>query len=434
MVLQGVAIDEKARVAWLLRRAGLGAAPGSLDRGVAMGSAALLDQLVDPATHGVAAAVDPWADDDLTYSNDPKERRARTATLIQHWLDLMVATPRPLEEAMVWFWHDHFAVSLAEVKVPSAMADHLRLLRRHALGDFRTLLREITTDPAMLVFLDGATSTGTSPNENYGREMLELYTLGVGYYGESDVRSAALALTGWTVQVRKGGAAVFAPKRHDDATQTLLGRPVHDVESVVSVVLAQPALPTFIAGKIARWFLGAGATDAVIAKAAAAFTASSLSIAAAVRSVLQSGLDMVGTDAAAEVVRPPVPWLAAVAKATGAPIDLTAMYSQLLAAGQLPCFPPNVGGWPGTSAWLGASATTARVSLAAMLVDRLPVDAPALRLAATRDLSALATLLGRPEGFGPATTAALMPMSVSGPRSGAGLLTIALSSPDVLVG
>lgn len=423
-------MDERAKVAWLARRAGFGPAPGELDARAATGAAAWLDELVDPDAHEVPGAPDPWAGADLAFTNDAASRRSRALDLIGRWLTHMATTPRPLEEAMVWFWHDHFAVSLAEVRSAAAMADHLRLLRRHALGDFRTLIREVATDPAMLVFLDGARSTGQAPNENFGRELLELYTLGVGNYGEADVRAGAVALTGWTVDLQRGGGARFVPRRHDDRPQAMLGRQVHDVDSVVDAAVSHPACATFVSRKLVAWFLGTPADEQVVAAGARAFTASGMSVRALVRTILAAGLDGAGHP----VVRAPVPWLVGAARAVGASVDARALYAPLTAAGQVPCLPPNVGGWPGETAWLGASATVARVSMAALLVDALAADAEPLRLAAAKDLAALAARLGLPAGFTPATADALRAMPATGPRPGASVLAVALASPDLLLG
>ena len=155
-----------------------------------------------------------------------------------------------LDHQLAWFWHDHFAVSFQVVKSLPMMLEHLERCWALGRGNFRKLIREITTDPAMLVFLDGNTSTGDAPNENYGRELLELYTVGINNFSEADVAAAAAALTGWVVR-RSDGHAQFVARRHDDSPQTLLGVDgVHDVDTTVAAVTGSPACPVFIA---ARW-------------------------------------------------------------------------------------------------------------------------------------------------------------------------------------
>src|SRR5438445_8525661 len=181
-----------------------------LARRVGWGVAATIDELLDPAAHGIAAAPDPWAGIDLTpprpgpnASAAEKQQARRTErqqseAAINAWLDHLASTPRPLEDWMAWFWHGHFVSGLDKVKSPILLVQQLRTFRSLALAPFPALVRAVTVDPAMLLYLDGASSTGTQPNENYGRELLELFTLGAGNYSEDDVKAGARALTGWT--------------------------------------------------------------------------------------------------------------------------------------------------------------------------------------------------------------------------------------------
>ena len=406
-----------------------GMAPGELARRRGRGVDALLDELVAPDAHGVAAAADPWAG--ATYTDEPGARRAEGLDLGERWLGAMTSSPRPLVEAMTWFWHDHFAVSYPVVRFATPFARYLSLLRTHALGDFRRLVLEITTDAAMLDFLDGATSTAAAPNENYGRELLELYTIGVGNFTEPDVRAAATALTGWVVRPRQGYSTQFVRTRHSSVPQTLLGRTVGDVASVVDAAVSHDACATFLAGKLAAWFLGPDHDPALVPGFAAVFRAGGLQIAPLVRAILRAGADGAGRP----LVLAPVPWLVAAQKSLGVRLPIATALNFCNLAGQQPLAPPNVGGWPGPAAWLDASATAARVSMASALVDQLPASSPVLQAAAAADLAALATLLGRPAGFAPATVGALRSFAATRPAgaAGAAVAAIALASPDLLV-
>ena len=207
---------DRQTIAWLHRRAGWGLGPGELDARATDGVQATIDRLVDPDHHGVPKSPDPWANADLEVPNvresdssaahkqarDHLRREGESA--IEAWLDQLIATPRPLVDWMAWFWHGHFVSGLDKVRLPLLMVQQLRTYRSLALAPFPELVRAATTDAAMLVYLDGATSTGDQPNENYGRELLELFTLGLGNYTEDDVQAGARALTGWTVP-RLGG-------------------------------------------------------------------------------------------------------------------------------------------------------------------------------------------------------------------------------------
>ncbi len=431
-----MADDVRRTIALLHRRAGFGLAPGELDAGVGDGVDATIDRLVDPDNHGVPPVTDPWdgldlsLPDGLTPDATPDQRKAAQQQLRQQglraidaWLTHLVTTPRPLEDWMVWFWHGHLVSGLDKVKVPAMMVQQLRTFRSLAFAPFATLLRAATVDPAMLVYLDGDTSTGTQPNENYGRELLELFSLGIGNYGEDDVKAGARALTGWTV-VRRTIEARFAPARHDDAPQHYLGRDgVHDVDSVIAAVVAQPACAHFIAAKLAHAVLGPDIDDHLVDDLAAGYASSGLDTRVLVRSVLRALADGRGSD----LVLAPVPWLVAAQRATGATLSSDARLRGLRAAGQLPMYPPNVAGWPSGTAWFGASTVVARYDFASALATAAPADNPVIVAARNGDVDALADALGRPEGFSDATRAALA--GVHGDATSTAAL--ALASPDL---
>ena len=422
-------MNDQDRIAWLARRAAFGLAPGEPERFSAMGVDGYLDWLVEPEAPGGAIAVDPFAG--LTFDDAPTSRARDGLTLVERWFDTMLTTPRPLREAMTWFWHDHFAVSYGQVKAAQPFARYLSLLRKHALGDFKQLIADITVDPAMLIFLDGATSTAAAPNENYGRELLELYTVGIGSYTEADVHAAAVALSGWVVRPGQGYSVTFVRTRHDARPQQLAGRTVSDVASVVDAAVQNDACAPYIAAKLAAWFLGPDFDRGSVPGFAKVFRDNGLAIAPLVRAILQAGLDGHGDD----LVLAPVPWLMMMQRALGVRLDTRVAYSYLSGAGQAPLAPPNVGGWPGPSAWLGASATAMRVAMASALVDLLASSSPVLQAAASGDLARLATALGRPAGFSPATRDALRNLASSRPqgKAGAAVAVIAIASPDLLL-
>ena len=410
-------MDDRARTAWLLRRAGFGAAAGELDQAPEK----ILGRLIDPDRHGVAPAADPW---DNAVLAAPPSRELRLHA-IDGWLERMRVTPRPLEERMAWVWHDHFATSLAKVRHPGLLVAQVRTIQRHALGSFPALVRAITVDSAMLLWLDGATSTGRRPNENYGRELLELFTVGLGAHTEDDVMAAARALTGWTVQ-RGTGKAVFARRRHDDTPQRLLGRHVHDVDTVVDAVCRAPACAPFVTAALARHLLGpAAAADAeLVGDLAADFRRGGLQIRPLVRALLRAGLDRDDT----AVVEAPVPWLVRAERQTGARLSAPLRVAGLAASGQLPMAPPDVGGWPQYEAWLAAGTMVARASLAGAVAAAAPRTGAARSAARGRDAVKLALAVGRPSGFGAATRSAIRsaPDEISA-------LAVALAAPDQVV-
>lgn len=418
-------------IAWLARRAGWGLRPGQLDELETLGTDAVVDLLADPAGAGVAEEAGPWAGLELDfYNEDPQVRREQALSALSGWMEHLVVTERPYENTLAWFWHDHFAVSYAVVNALPVLTAHLDLLRAHAFGDFRQLIRDVTTDAAMLIFLDGATSTGESPNENYGRELLELYTLGIGNYTEDDVRAAAVALTGWVTARRIDYRVLFRPGRHDPTPQTFLGVDgVSGVDAVVDTAVAHPAVPGFIAAKMAHHFLGDVETP-VVESLAETFASSGLQNGALARAVLEAGLDGAGSPQ----VTAPVPWAIAALKATGAEPEPRAMVGLLRQMGQMPGNPPNVGGYPGAATWLASSATAGRFTMANAIARLTPDDAEVLAAAAARDYGLLADLLVRPAGFAQSTIDALddLPTNASG-RPGEAVLAVALASPDLLI-
>jgi uncharacterized protein (DUF1800 family) len=347
-------VDDLAAVAWLHRRAGFGLTEAALASAAVRGPVAELDRLLSPLAGPIP---DDW--DDRQLPIDPTNAPARRYA-IDHWISRLVATRQPLAERLAWLWHGHFVSALDKVRVAKLMVDQIRLFLRAGLGAFPALVAAVAVDPGMLVYLDGRQSTAAAPNENFARELMELFTLGVGEYGEADVQAGAAALTGW--RLRRGTAeAVLEPTRHDDRRQHFLGvEGVHDVATVVKAISSHPALPTFVARAMARELLGTTEAD-VVRPLATSFGKSALDIASLVRATLEAGL----AGASRPIILGPVAWLVMAERVTGAELDPRTRLLGLRAAGQLPMLPPNVAGWPGGSAWLASATVVSRANLAA---------------------------------------------------------------------
>jgi uncharacterized protein (DUF1800 family) len=413
--MTSVLVDERHAVAWLHRRAGFGLTPSRLREAADRGSAAELERLLAEA----APAPDLWDDALLPY--DPKDKASRQYA-INGWLSTMVATDQPLVDRVAWMWHGHFVSALDKVKIGRLMVTQARLFRSSGLGSFRELLRAVTLDPAMLLYLDLRESTGREPNENYSREVLELFTLGEGNYTEDDVQAGALALTGW--RLTRDGTVEFVPRRHDDTPVRYLDRDgVHDVDTVIDAVMAHDALPAFIAGTVAQELLGIR-NEALVARLASEFAASDFDVLTLVRATLLAGLE----GESAPLVLAPVPWLAIACRVTGARPKARPVAQLLHAAGQLPMLPPNVAGWPGGTAWLGASSLVARANLAALIAAATPAG-EVLAAAEGDDSALLAELLGLPiDDFSDESIAAL-----AAAPAGADRLAVALITPEFLI-
>ena len=412
-------MEERDAVAWLHRRAGFGLSPAELRAAIERGAVAELGRLLDPNGSGGAPSGDPW--DDAQLPIDPTDIGSKLYA-VGGWLEVMATSDRPLVDRMAWLWHGHFVSALDKVRIARFMVDQVRLFRAAGLGDFAALVRGVTIDPAMLAYLDLRTSTGQQPNENYSRELLELFTLGEGNYTEDDVQAGARALTGWALAPGET-VARFAPRRHDDTPQQFLGVDgVHDLDTVVAAVMAHEAMPTFIARTLAAELLGV-THDEVVAPLAAGF-AVDLDVRELVRATLLAGLD----GASAPVVLGPVPWYLVARRVTAAVPRLREAGGLLRSAGQIPMLPPNVAGWPGGPAWFGASSLVARANLAVQLAAATPAG-EVLDAAEGDDADRLAEVLGLPSaGFADESIAALATAPAGRDR-----LAVALITPEFMI-
>ena len=412
-------MNDRDAVAWLHRRLGFGLVADELAAAAARGPQAELQRLLGLATG--AAPADPW--DDAQLPADPKDKPSRQYA-IGTWLASMISTTDPLRDRMAWFWHGHFVSALDKVKVAKFMVDQIRLFKTGGLGDFAVLLKAVTIDPAMLIYLDGGDSTDKAPNENYGREVMELFTLGVGNYTEDDVKAGAKALTGY--KMRKGlPHATFIPKNHDDDPQRYLGVDgVHDVDTVVAAIMKQPTLATFITGSIASEMLGTK-DPAVTDPIASAFAASTFDIASLIIALANAGLG----GPSQSVVLAPVPWFVIASRVTGSTVPQNAALVGLRSAAQVPMLPPNVAGWPGGQAWFASGTVVARSNLALAVANNAPADNPAMVAATSGDLDALANALGIvTPTFSAASKAALQAAKAPKQR-----LALALITPEFVV-
>jgi hypothetical protein len=244
---------DRARVGHLHRRAGFAAPWATLERDLRDGPEASVDRLLD----GEPASVQGSSASEFAALMDAMASRLGSGDNLTRaqgvWLYRMIFTPHPLLERMTLFWHDHFATSNAKVASTALMQRQNALIRSHALGDFKALLEAMGRDPAMLMWLDATANRKAHPNENYAREVMELFTLGRGHYTEKDVQEAARAFTGGFV-VRDRFQEL--PAQHDDGTKTLLGRSgAFRGDDVARVLLDQPACAEFLCGKLFQLFV-----------------------------------------------------------------------------------------------------------------------------------------------------------------------------------
>ncbi|AYF78058.1 DUF1800 domain-containing protein [Nocardia yunnanensis] len=302
-------------------------------------------------------------------------------TLTAWWLRRMVAVRVPVREKLTLMWHNHFATSAAKVRSAGEMAAQNRTLRTLGTGDFGALAYAMLTDPAMLRWLDGVTSTVKAPNENLSREFMELFALGHGNgYTETDVREGARALTGWTIV---NGVATFDQKRHDGGSKTFLGvtGPL-DARGFCTAVLARPESARFVAARLWQQLASDDPPSAAVLDRLTAAYGPGRDLSALVTAICT---DPEFVSAPGTVVHGPVEWLVGAVRALRVPLtddsQVRGLAATLRTLGQLPFYPPNVGGWPRGQGWMSSAAAQLRLTTAAKLVR-------------TADLSAL-TAVGR---------------------------------------
>jgi uncharacterized protein (DUF1800 family) len=290
------------------------------------------------------------------------------------WLDRMVRTSRPLVERMTLVWHDWFATSKSGVP-QKLMLRQNALLRRHALGNFEELALDVTRDPAMLLWLNGTSNTRTSPNENYAREMMELFSLGAdrGAYTETDVREVARALTGfradWSAELGNHNFR-YDPTRHDATNKTIFGQTgAFTWTDAVRLCVEHPQHASFFCTKLWSYFVPTAPDDATLAALQGVYVGSGRQIRPVVEAILQHPAFYDGP----EMVIPPVVYNAGLLRAVGRGIDTTAWSWLASYTGQRLFYPPNVAGWDDTR-WLDTSTIRGRWLTAHYVLQKVAVN------------------------------------------------------------
>jgi uncharacterized protein (DUF1800 family) len=294
------------------------------------------------------------------------------------WVSEMLTTPSPLSERMTLFWHNHFVSSQQKVHLTELMYRQNVTLRANALGHFGDLLHAIAHDPAMVIYLDSVRNRKGIPNENFAREVMELFTLGEGNYSEQDIKEAARAFTGWSID-RNSGAFVFRPFLHDYGVKSVLGRSGNlDGDDVLDVLLAQRATAEFITRKLWREFVSPDVDEAQLKHIANRFRDSRYDIKVALYELLTSE-GFYAKDNRGALVKSPIDLVVGTLKQfdmrPSQPVPFAVAAATM---GQNLFSPPNVKGWPGGEAWINSSTLLARKQF----LDRLfRADDPAGRAA-----------------------------------------------------
>jgi len=282
------------------------------------------------------------------------------------WMNEMVNTDAQLREKMAFFWHGHFASRNINVFYQQQLLD---IIRQHALGDFRTLLHEVSKSAAILNFLNAAQNKKGQPNENFAREVMELFTLGRGHYTENDIKEAARAFTGWSANMK--GEFVFRPFQHDAGTKTVFGKTGKwKGEEVLDMLLEQKQTATFITQKIYRFFVNEKTDAQKIEWLASRFYKNDYHIGKLMEDIFTADWFFddknIGTR-----IKSPVELIAGIQRALPMTIHNDEVLLQMQRIlGQLLFYPPNVAGWPGGKAWIDASSLMMRMRLPQLINDK----------------------------------------------------------------
>jgi len=359
--------SDKTFVTHLLKRTSFNVSRSRIEQLVKLDNKALLVQLVDkaPAPSIVSSPV---------FKNLEGDTYPDFLNLLNTELNRLCAAQSGLGDRMLWFWHGLLTTGYGKVNYPGLLWRQHQLMAKYALGNFRQLLIALSTDPAMLIYLDGDQSSGADPNENYARELMELFTMGRGNYTQADVSAAAKVLSGWEVLglpqkigQRYAPAKVKAKYYADNGYQqpvTFLGTSaVFTLTSLIDQILQQPATAHFIVSHLCRYFIHDQVSETLLQSLAGTFRQSGYQIRPVLAQLFRDP-EFTSTAAMAGRARLPLEWLLATVKSTALSLKQLDAEGFLTAAGQVPFAPANVAGWAADNRWLSAAAAMARNGLA----------------------------------------------------------------------
>lgn len=351
-------------VAHMLRRVGFGATQEDIKFYLDMGQTKAIDYIINYDRIDDSEVDRQVASANLDLS--------KTADLILWWVIRMTFTKRLLQEKMVFFWHDHFATAIFKVKEEDLMLKQNQLFRQFALGNFQEFLLEVSKDPAMIIWLDNFTNKKGQPNENYARELNELFSMGVGNYTENDVKEAARAFTGWSIS-RRTKEFMFETNQHDFGNKTFLGETgPFNGDDIVRIIAGRQATARFISKKLFEYFVFQNPKDSTIDKLANVYLSNGFSIKALMQAILTSD-EFFSEKAFNSIVKSPVEYVIGSLRMLKAKLDTRGksgdIINSLTAQGQTLFNPPSVSGWDGGIEWINTSTLLNRLNFSNILAS-----------------------------------------------------------------
>ena len=404
---------ERMAIARLVHRIGFGPKPGQFGKMLKQGFKVSAKQLLSsglPDYGDVKTAIgiadlgtQPKPNSELLAPYNTS-KRAQLRNMSLWWLDQMVDQDFPFVERMTWFWHGHWATSYSKINEPLVMFDHIARLRKNAVGDFSLMCEEMVLDGGLIYWLDGQLNTANSPNENLSRELLELFTLGVNNYSETDVKEAAKALSGLRV-VKSYGVVTKDPRRSYVGTSTILGTTGNFESATLARFLSlTAACQSFIPERLIYRFISPASSmmsDPMKPSEQKKSSANIIKKAFAARQILPTMEALVFSkefqNPINSQVKSPLEWLVSVLRAlritpsTCSQPDL--LLTLLDTLGQRPFFPPSVGGWPADEAWLSVASSQTLIQAAQVIVSEGDLS-PLSKVSKKERIDALADWLG----------------------------------------
>lgn len=368
--------DEQA-AGHLLRRTLFGPRPAEIQYALSKTPGDIVDELL---------ADKPFPDPPGDWAGQPpfprpvsqeqrRQYRAWMNELREWWYALMIGQEFSIREKLTLFWHDHFATEAVKVKIPQYMYIQNDTLRRGGLGSVRDLVKAISRDPAMLIYLDGIRNRAGNPNENYAREVMELFTIGVGNYTQQDVAEAARAFTGWVIE---GLESRLVLRRHDDGIKTFLGRSGNfDGDDIVDILFEQSQTAVFLCRKLYRHFVYEQADEAIVQELAQVMRDNDYQVRPVLATLLKSTHFFQRSLMGARY-KDPMDFLAGTLRMLDWPGfdgNLPRLFRRLAEQLQMSVLdPPNVAGWPGYRSWISTTTLPLRNFFTDRIVDgrRLP--------------------------------------------------------------
>jgi len=431
----GIAVNpDRLALSRLVHRFGFGPKPGEFKSLLNMGLTRAQTTLLNPSSDDLGlsrvANIDFPDRGNFPPANTPartdftNNMKADRLALELWWLDRMALADHCLIERLTWFWHGHWATSLGKVEYARPMKAQNETLRKFAIGNFRDQAQSMVIDPALMYWLDAGSNVKTAPNENLSRELMELFTVGVGRYKETDVKAVARALTGYTV-TRSSGIATFNPKKHDETSFTIFDTTsTWDASRIINLLVARDDNRSFITDRL--WFRFMSTTLAKPTEIESAFTSREI-----LPAVKKMATYLTTADIGMGQVKSPVEWFVSLCRALkitpSAVKNSKQVINYLEKLGQVPFNPPNVGGWPYDEAWLNVASTQYRIAFLGILIDQADLS-PMAGLSGAQMEIALAEWLGISE-FSARTKAVFNDPGLTTAQ----IVTVALSSPEYLV-